>query len=64
VQGNLDPQMLLVGGAAMADSVRTIRRALGEGAFVFNLGHGVVPETPVAHVSELMSLLRQPLEPA
>ena len=64
VQGNLDPLMLLAGGAAMADSVMAIRRALGEGAFVFNLGHGIVPETPVGHVSELMSMLRQPLEPA
>jgi uroporphyrinogen decarboxylase len=64
LQGNLDPMMLLAGGVAMTDSVMAIRRALGEGPFVFNLGHGIVPETPVAHVSELMSLLRQPLEPA
>lgn len=62
VQGNLDPLLLLAGGKAMADGVDAIRRALGDGPFVFNLGHGIVPETPVEHVSELMSLLRRPLD--
>jgi uroporphyrinogen decarboxylase len=62
VQGNLDPLLLVAGGAAMAESVTAIRRALGDGPFIFNLGHGIVPETPVEHVTELMALLRRPLD--
>jgi uroporphyrinogen decarboxylase len=61
VQGNLDPLLLAAGGETMTESVTAIRRALGEGPFVFNLGHGVVPETPVEHVASLVASLRQPL---
>lgn len=61
VQGNLDPLLLAAGGAAMMESVTAIRRALGEGPFVFNLGHGIVPETPVEHVAALVASLRQPV---
>jgi uroporphyrinogen decarboxylase len=61
VQGNLDPLLLVTGGEAMAESVTAIRRALGDGPFIFNLGHGIVPETPVEHVQELVALLRRPL---
>jgi uroporphyrinogen decarboxylase len=57
VQGNLDPVALLVGGAPLADGVRAIRRALAGGPFVFNLGHGVLPQTPPEHVAELARLL-------
>jgi uroporphyrinogen decarboxylase len=59
VQGNLDPVQLLVGGTAMDDAVTTIRRALGQGPFIFNLGHGVLPETPVEHVADLVALVRR-----
>jgi uroporphyrinogen decarboxylase len=59
VQGNLDPVLLLVGGAAMDDAVAAIVGALKDGPFVFNLGHGVLPETPVAHVAHLAELLRR-----
>jgi uroporphyrinogen decarboxylase len=58
VQGNLDPLMLVAGGTAMAEAVERIRAALGEGPFVFNLGHGIVPETPPDHVAQLAELLR------
>ncbi len=58
VQGNLDPQLLVQGGEAMARQVCAILEALGQGPFVFNLGHGIVPETPVDHVSELVRLVR------
>lgn len=61
VQGNLDPLLLVAGGAPMMESVTEIRRALGEGPFIFNLGHGIVPETPVDHVAALVASLRQPL---
>src|SRR5690606_35311821 len=58
VQGNLDPLMLVAGGTAMAEAVERIRAALGEGPFVFNLGHGIVPETPPDHVAQLAELRR------
>jgi uroporphyrinogen decarboxylase len=60
VQGNLDPVALLVGGQAMADAVRAIREALGGGPLIFNLGHGVLPQTPPENVAELARLLAAP----
>ncbi|HEX3862161.1 MAG TPA: uroporphyrinogen decarboxylase [Stellaceae bacterium] len=58
VQGNLDPIALMVGGRAMEDAVRRIVADLAAGPFVFNLGHGVLPQTPPAHVTALAGLLR------
>jgi uroporphyrinogen decarboxylase len=58
VQGNLDPLLLVAGGAAMNAATRAILGALATGPFVFNLGHGIVPETPPEHVAELVALLR------
>src|SRR5260221_128308 len=57
VQGNLDPLLLVSGGAAMTAAIRAILDALTAGPFVFNLGHGIVPETPPEHVAELVALL-------
>ena len=59
LQGNLDPQLLVAGGAAMIDEARRIRDALSKGPFVFNLGHGIVPETPPEHVAALSEFLRE-----
>ena len=58
VQGNLDPRILVAGGEAMEKAVGGILAALSNGPFIFNLGHGVVPETPVDHVARLTELLR------
>ena len=58
VQGNLDPVALLAGGAALQDAASTILEALGRGPFVFNLGEGVLPETPPDHVAMLRALVR------
>ncbi len=58
VQGNLDPEALVEGGKRMRDDAVRILKALGSGPFVFNLGHGVVPETPPEHVSELLEIIR------
>ncbi|HVC54359.1 MAG TPA: uroporphyrinogen decarboxylase [Stellaceae bacterium] len=63
VQGNLDPVALLVGGAALAEAVAAIRRNFAGGGFVFNLGHGVLPQTPPEHVALLAQLLAAPVEP-
>jgi uroporphyrinogen decarboxylase len=60
VQGNLDPVMLVVGGEPMRDEVMRLRAALGRGPYIFNLGHGILPETPPDHVAELARLLREP----
>lgn len=58
IQGNLDPLVLLVGGDTLDRSVDAILEAFGRGPFVFNLGHGVLPETPVAHVERLVARVR------
>ncbi len=60
VQGNLDPVALLVGGPALEEAVAAIRRALGGGRFIFNLGHGVLPQTPPENVGVLARLLAEP----
>jgi len=59
VQGNLDPVTLLAGGPAMVQSVQAILDTLGNGPLVFNLGHGILPETPPEHVSALVDLVRR-----
>ncbi len=58
LQGNLDPMALLAGGAALQAEVNRILAVLRGRPFVFNLGHGIVPQTPVAHVAELLALVR------
>jgi uroporphyrinogen decarboxylase len=60
VQGNLDPVLLLVGGAALEQAVKKLRTALGGGPFVFNLGHGVLPQTPPENVAALARVLAEP----
>ena len=57
VQGNLDPVLLIAGGAALESAVKELCRTLGGGPFVFNLGHGVLPETPPENVEALARLL-------
>lgn len=58
VQGNLDPVLLAVGGAALDARVRTILETLGQGPFIFNLGHGILPETPIENVERLVELVK------
>ncbi|QOF69154.1 uroporphyrinogen decarboxylase [Aminobacter sp. SR38] len=59
VQGNLDPLRLVVGGKALEEGVDAILEALGTGPLIFNLGHGITPETPVAHVEEMVRQVRK-----
>ena len=59
VQGNLDPIALLTGGRSLEAAVDDIRRELGGGPLIVNLGHGVLPQTPPEHVAELARLLRR-----
>jgi uroporphyrinogen decarboxylase len=58
VQGNLDPLALRAGGAALDSSVDTILQTLGGGPFIFNLGHGILPDTPIAHVERMLKRVR------
>jgi len=58
VQGNLDNVCLLAGGQTMKDAVQRILTALGGGPFIFNLGHGVIKETPPEHVEELSQIIK------
>jgi uroporphyrinogen decarboxylase len=59
VQGNLDPVALCVGGGALARAVEAIFTAFKDGPFVFNLGHGVLPQTPTENVAALARLLTE-----
>jgi uroporphyrinogen decarboxylase len=58
VQGNLDPLALRAGGAALDRGVDGILTALAGGPFIFNLGHGILPDTPVAHVEQMLKRVR------
>jgi uroporphyrinogen decarboxylase len=58
VQGNLDPLRLLAGGEQMDSRVREIVSAFRSRPHIFNLGHGIVPETPIAHVERLIAVAR------
>ncbi len=58
VQGNLDPLLLVAGGEGMRRGVGNILSELGGHPFIFNLGHGIVPQTPPEHVAELVQLVR------
>jgi uroporphyrinogen decarboxylase len=59
LQGNLDPLVLLAGGAALESAVRSILSALQGRPHIFNLGHGIIKETPIAHVEQLLALVRR-----
>jgi len=58
VQGNLDPLRLAVGGEQMARRAEAIIAAFADRPHVFNLGHGIIPETPVEHVAALVRLVK------
>ncbi len=59
VQGNLDPLALLAGGRALDQSTDAIVAAFSAGPFIFNLGHGVLPQTPLGHVERLVERVRR-----
>jgi uroporphyrinogen decarboxylase len=58
VQGNLDPLALIAGGEALEQAVATILDAFKDRPHIFNLGHGILPDTPIAHVEHLLELVR------
>ncbi len=58
VQGNLDPLALVAGGAQLDAAVDTILAAFAERPHIFNLGHGIVPDTPIEHVEAVLRRVR------
>jgi uroporphyrinogen decarboxylase len=58
VQGNLDPLALIAGGTELIAAIDHIIDALAERPHVFNLGHGILPDTPIAHVEQLVAHVR------
>jgi uroporphyrinogen decarboxylase len=58
VQGNLDPLALIAGGAALDRAVDDVLANYAEGRLIFNLGHGILPATPIAHVEQMIARVR------
>ena len=58
LQGNLDPLYLVAGGSAMEAAAKEILSAFEKRPFIFNLGHGVVPQTPPENVERLLKVIR------
>lgn len=59
VQGNLDPMALLAGGAPLTDAIRRIKSELADRPHIFNLGHGISKDTPIAHVEAALTEIRR-----
>jgi uroporphyrinogen decarboxylase len=55
IQGNLDPEVLVQGGAALDRAVDAIKEDFRGARHIFNLGHGIRPETPIAHVERMIA---------
>lgn len=58
VQGNLDPLALVAGGDSLNRALDRILENLAGRPFIFNLGHGIVPQTPIAHVEQMLKRIR------
>jgi uroporphyrinogen decarboxylase len=59
LQGNLDPLALIAGGAALDREIDTILSAFAGRPHIFNLGHGILPQTPIEHVERLVARVRR-----
>lgn len=59
VQGNLDPLRLLAGGPQMEERIEEIIAAFANRPHIFNLGHGIVPQTPIGHVERLVEIVKR-----
>jgi len=58
IQGNLDPLALIAGGAALDAAIDEVLANYGSGRLIFNLGHGILPETPIGHVEQMVKRVR------
>jgi uroporphyrinogen decarboxylase len=59
VQGNLDPLALVAGGDALDRAVDNVLEIFSQRPFIFNLGHGILPQTPIAHVERMLARVRR-----
>jgi uroporphyrinogen decarboxylase len=59
VQGNVDPEILLAGGQVLDREVDDVLEAFSGGPFIFNLGHGILPQTPIANVEQMLKRVRR-----
>ena len=59
IQGNLDPLALIAGGAALDRAIDDVLANFADGRLIFNLGHGILPETPIAHVEQMLKRVRR-----
>ena len=58
VQGNLDPMRILAGGKALDEGIDAALECFSHGPYIFNLGHGITPKTPIEHVEQLIGRIR------
>jgi uroporphyrinogen decarboxylase len=58
LQGNLDPVLLLTGGKVLEEGIHSLLKEAGQAPFIFNLGHGVIKETPPEHVAQLAKIIK------
>jgi len=58
VQGNLDPLVLIAGGEALDRAIDDVLANFAGGRLIFNLGHGIQPETPIAHVEQMVKRVK------
>jgi uroporphyrinogen decarboxylase len=58
LQGNLDPEVLVRGGEEMRRAVERILDQMQDKSLIFNLGHGILQQTPITHVEELVKIVR------
>jgi uroporphyrinogen decarboxylase len=59
LQGNLDPQLLICDGAALEGGARQVLGAFAASPHIFNLGHGITPQTPPENVAALVGMIRR-----
>ena len=58
LQGNLDPRILSAGGAPLKRTIHSIHEEMGGRPYIFNLGHGIVPQTPLKNVEDCVEWVR------
>ena len=58
LQGNLEPVVLVAGGAALDQAVDAVLAGFMGAPHIFNLGHGITPDTPIAHVERMLARVR------
>ena len=58
IQGALDPLLLRAGGPVLDRRIDELIAAWGQGPWVFNLGHGILPDTPIAHVEQTLNRIK------